>query len=76
MLVEFVLPDRGWTRLEVLDVSGRRVRTLAAEFREAGPHRVRWDGRDEGGRSVAGGVYWVRLEHGGESLVRKAVRLH
>jgi hypothetical protein len=76
VLVQFALPERGWVRLDVLDVAGRRVRTLAAEFREGGAHRLRWDGRDEGGRAVAGGVYWLRLEHGGETLTRKAVRLH
>jgi hypothetical protein len=75
-LVEFVLPKAGWTRLEVLDVAGRRVRTLVAEGREAGLFRERWDGRDEGGRQVADGVYWLRLTHDGETLTRKAVRVH
>jgi hypothetical protein len=75
-LAEFVLPERGFTRLEVLDVAGRRVRTLVAGFREAGLFRERWDGRDEGGRQVADGVYWLRLTHDGKSLTRKTVRVH
>ena len=60
----------------LLDVTGRRVRTLDLGFKERGLHRVRWDGTDEGGRPVAAGVYWLRLEHDGKSLTQKAVRLH
>ena len=74
-LTEYAIPRDGWVRLEVLDVTGRRVRVLDLGFRSAGYHRVRWDGTDESGRSVAAGVYYLRLEHGGESLVRKAVRV-
>jgi len=76
VLVDYMLPERGWVRLRVLDVTGRRVRDLVSELRESGPHRTRWDGRDENGRPVAGGVYWLQLEYGGRSLTRKAVRLH
>jgi hypothetical protein len=72
---EYALPRGGWVRLEVLDTAGRRVRVLAAEFQRAGGHRAVWDGRDESGRDVAAGVYYVRLEHDGRTLVRKTTRL-
>ncbi|MBD3163298.1 MAG: hypothetical protein GF346_12535 [Candidatus Eisenbacteria bacterium] len=42
--------------IEILDPTGRRVRTLHAP---AGPVVV-WDGRDEAGRPAASGVYLVR----------------
>ncbi len=50
----------------VFDVRGRRVRTLDAGALGAGPHTLRWDGRDRAGRSVAPGVYVVRLTAGAE----------
>jgi len=59
----------------VLDVTGRRVRLLVDERREAGTHRVEWDGRDSFGRPVANGVYFFRLTAAGEVLTAKAVRL-
>jgi hypothetical protein len=34
-----------------------------------------WDGRDAGGRVVPSGVYFVRLDRGGRSLVTRMVRL-
>ncbi|MBZ0269771.1 hypothetical protein K8I85_16590 [bacterium] len=72
---DYTIPREAWVRLEVVDTAGRRVRTLRAGFEEEGRHRAEWDGRDEGGVPVASGVYHLRLEHDGEVLVRKAVRL-
>jgi hypothetical protein len=51
------------------------VRTLIDEPTLAGRRAVPWDGRDDGGHPVAGGVYFARLESAGESAVRKLVRL-
>lgn len=45
----------GTSRVVVLDVTGRRVRTLDL----AGAHTT-WDGRDATGSPVAAGVYFVR----------------
>jgi len=36
---------------------------------------VPWDGRDEGGRPVAAGVYFYRLESGREVRSRTTVKL-
>jgi hypothetical protein len=41
----------------------------------AGPHAQPWDGRDDGGRVLASGVYFCRLEADGEALSRSMVLL-
>ena len=74
-VVDYALPAAGWVRVEILDVTGRRVRVLELGFREAGVRRVSWDGSDEFGRETAAGVYWVRLEYDGDALVRKLARI-
>ncbi|MCA9753466.1 MAG: hypothetical protein KC591_14830 [Gemmatimonadetes bacterium] len=62
-------------RVDVVDVTGRRVRSLVPS-REAGAEGGRvsvvWDGRDERGRRVPAGVYFVRAEGSAEAgrLVR------
>ena len=61
--------------LSVFDVTGRRVRTLVDGRMEAGRFDVEWDGRDEGGRRTAPGVYFVRLQSSDFGATRKAVRL-
>jgi flagellar hook assembly protein FlgD len=67
----YELPAPGVVSLAVFDVQGHRVRTLAAGTHAAGRHRVSWEGRDESGREVASGLYFVRLESGGEAEVRR-----
>jgi len=50
----------GWVRGDIYDPSGRRVRTLLARC-AAGPQALSWDGRDDAGRALPGGMYLVRL---------------
>jgi hypothetical protein len=66
--IAFGVDASGNVRIQIYDVKGRLVRDLAnARFR-ADRHVVTWDGRDNHGRSVAGGVYFYRLVS--ESLVQ------
>jgi len=74
-LLRFVLPRPGPVRVEVVDALGRRVRRLLSGVLGAGPGQVAWDGRDERGGRVAAGIYWARLEAGGEAATRKLIRL-
>jgi hypothetical protein len=71
--LEFELAADELVRLHVFDVRGRRVAELADRPFPAGTHRLVWDGRDVGGRSVASGTYFARLEVVGRSTARKIV---
>ena len=62
-------------RLDVFDVAGRHVRTLAAGPQAAGGHTALWDGRDGTGNVVASGVYLVRLRANGEARMTRVVKL-
>lgn len=63
--------------LQVLDVTGRLVRTLAAGPFPAGDHAVPWNGLDEQGYPVAAGTYFSCLRVGGKVVDHnKAVVLH
>ena len=59
----------------VYDLSGRVVRALQRGKLAAGSHRFDWNGRDEQGRKVPAGVYFVRLEATGRHLDSKLVKL-
>ena len=54
------LSPPGPARLDVVDVLGRTVRSLALDLPE-GASAVAWDGLDASGRPVAAGLYLVRL---------------
>ncbi len=74
-VLRFALPHAGPLRLAIFDAQGRRVRTLAAGPFAAGRYTRRWDGTDESGARVAGGLYFASLEADGRALRRKLVIL-
>jgi len=73
--IAYSLPGDGWVKVVVHDVSGHPVRTLVDRRQTAGDQRIDWDGRDDGGAEVSTGVYFVRLESGGETRSVKTVFL-
>lgn len=60
-------------RLDVVDVTGRRVRTLVDGALLPGIHSAVWDGRAGDGRPVGSGIYFTRLQVGKESFTSKLV---
>lgn len=69
--IDFALPAAGTISLKVYDASGRLLRTLAEGEAPAGPASRVWDGRDDAGRQVPAGIYFYRLQAGGQVLTRK-----
>ena len=59
--IEIALPEKSEIRLDIFDVSGRLVRVLISDSREAGYHKLQWDGRNDTGNVVSSGVYFYRL---------------
>ena len=59
--IAFSLATPEPVRVEVLDVSGRRVATLVSGMRPAGRQTARWDRRGDDGTRAASGLYFVRL---------------
>jgi flagellar hook assembly protein FlgD len=72
--LHFAVAGGGAVRIRVYDVSGRAVRHLLAARVDDGEHRVTWDGRDDEGRPVRAGIYFLRLEAPGiERIVKTAL---
>ena len=70
--VSFTLASSDNFVLQVFDVRGALVRTLANGSHAAGVHTVPWDGKDSNGRPVASGVYFCQLR---SSTARGATKL-
>lgn len=74
--IDFLLARAGPAELSIVDVSGRRVRTLTAEaWMAAGDHEVAWDGKLDDGRAARAGLYWVRVVSPDGSDRRQIVKL-
>lgn len=62
--ISFDLPVRIAAQIEIFDLQGRRVRTVASGERAAGRHMVDWDRRDDDGNVVRPGVYLYSIKAG------------
>ena len=71
--IRFTVAQSGAVRLLVHDARGRLVKVLADGQLPAGDHALAWDGTDEAGRRLGSGVYFARLEAGGETRTSKLV---
>ncbi len=63
--LRFVIPDHWQVQtvaVVVYDESGKVVRHLLQSALAAGEHSVSWDGRDDDGRPVVDGRYFLRIE--------------
>jgi CHRD domain/FlgD Ig-like domain len=71
--VAYVLARQMPVRVDIFDVSGRRVATIADGVRPAGRNEATWHGVDASGNPVASGVYFYRLVADGSVQTRKMV---
>lgn len=69
--ISYQLAATGVVSLNVYDIAGKLVRTVESGIKAAGSHLTTWDGRDQGGRQVANGVYLYRLTAGDYTATRK-----
>ena len=77
-MIQFSIPQ-GFealdVKLEVFNVLGQNVRTLANKPLASGTYQVGWNGLNETGNPVAGGMYIYRLQAGTEVLSSKMILL-
>jgi hypothetical protein len=71
--VRFSLLKGGEVSLVVYNALGQTVRTLANGQYPAGHQTTVWDGRDEAGRAVAPGAYFLRLRSESQEALGRVV---
>jgi len=72
-IIGFQVPQTSDLTLEIYDVLGHKVKTLAQGRFLAGDHKMIWFGDDSQNRPVASGIYFVRMSAGNIHLTRKIV---
>lgn len=74
--IEFQADDKGKIKLEIYNIRGQKVKTLANDIFPEGKNQLIWDGKDFNGQRVSAGVYFLRLEQGENTIVKKMLYLH
>ncbi len=73
--ITYALPEESLVRLDVYDALGKKVRTLLHQVQGSGYKSYQWDGKNELGSAVSGGLYFVRLNAGNYDHSIKVVYL-
>ena len=55
--IQFIIPSTGEVEINIFDINGRKINTLYNGIKQAGTHKIVWNGINENGKKVASGVY-------------------
>ncbi len=64
--IAFRLDEPMRVTLQIYNLGGQKLITLVDDWRNPGLHRVIWNGKDAGGRTLSSGIYMIRLQAGGQ----------
>lgn len=64
--IKYQLPEAADVKLEIYNVVGQVVRTLVADHQTAGRYVVQWDASNDNGQPLSSGIYFYRIQAGGE----------
>jgi hypothetical protein len=74
--ISLALPADASVSLDLYDIQGRKVATMARERMTAGYRDVIWNGTDDTGMPVASGVYFLRVQVDGQIMaMQKLMKL-
>ncbi|MCF7885500.1 MAG: T9SS type A sorting domain-containing protein [Candidatus Marinimicrobia bacterium] len=73
--IAFQLPTAQKVKLSVYNILGQKVRTLATRNFTAGSHVLIWNGTNNNGATLPSGAYFLRMEAGNFTKVRKMLFL-
>ncbi|MCK4415021.1 MAG: hypothetical protein KAY32_15925, partial [Candidatus Eisenbacteria sp.] len=59
--IRFKIAAETGVKIAIYDVSGRLVRTLRDGKAQAGENTLTWDGTDNAGNRVSGGIFWMEM---------------
>ena len=64
--LKYQLPESADVSLEIYNMLGQVVRTLVNENQSAGRYTLQWDGKNDSRHSLSSGIYFYRIQAGGE----------
>ena len=73
--ISFDLVNAVKVTLNVYNIKGELVKTLASGNYPAGKHEVTWNGKDKSGKAVSSGVYFYQMKTKEYNSFRKAIML-
>ncbi|RKY47602.1 MAG: hypothetical protein DRP91_07315, partial [Candidatus Neomarinimicrobiota bacterium] len=73
--IYFDIPEANHVSIIIYNIVGQKVRTLVRQKYMPGKYVVVWDGKDDYGRLVPSGAYFLRMKAGDYISVKKMMLL-
>ncbi len=73
--IKFTIPTAAKVSLQLFDITGRLVRTIIDDYKQAGNYSVNFDAKDNSGWQLSSGVYFYRMQAADQVITRKCVLL-
>jgi hypothetical protein len=73
--IAFSVASQAHVRLDIFNIRGQKIASLATGVHTPGRHLIEWDGRDQQGHRVSPGVYLCRFETTSYASVKKLLVL-
>lgn len=72
-IIKYILPQFGKVSINIIDIIGRKVKTLIDKEQSSGEHSTFWNGKDNFGNNVASGIYFYNMKFNGYSATLKMI---
>ena len=69
--IEFNIGNFAETRLWIIDILGRKIRTIVEKPLPAGNYKFQWEGYSDGGTKMSTGIYFYYLQSGSYETKRR-----
>lgn len=71
--IRFDIAQPCLVQLDIVSLSGRKIKTIVNEYMPAATYERIWNGSDDSGRAVASGIYFYRLTAGEKEFTNKMI---
>jgi len=71
--IYYSLKENLQVTLNVYNIKGQLMKTLVNDIKPVGDHSVIWNGRDDKGKLVSGGIYFYKIKAGNGERIRKMI---
>ena len=73
--ISFSILNNSYISLVIYDVNGNKIMRLVNAYKTAGKYRINWNGKNEKGIPVSGGVYFYSIRSGEFRKTKKKILL-
>ncbi len=73
--ISFNIVNPARVKLDIFNIKGQKVTSLGEDFYSKGNHQVLWNAKDDSGKSLPSGIYYLKIISNQEDLIHKMVLL-